>query len=64
MDKLNNSLAAEEKMTAKKESAYYRSVNKKPFDYTKMATPIGEDPVPTTTYPVNDGTSFLVVNNE
>ena len=42
LDKLNNSLAAEEKMTAKKESAYYRSINKKPFDYTKMATPINE----------------------
>jgi hypothetical protein len=31
-------LAAEKKNAQKLESVYYRSVKRKPFDYTKLAT--------------------------
>lgn len=37
IDKFNAMLSAEKKNAQKLESNYYRSVNKKPFDYTKLA---------------------------
>ena len=37
LDKFNATLAAEQKNAAKLEAIYYRSVNKKPFDYTRLA---------------------------
>ena len=38
LDKFNQMLAAEKKNAQKLESVYYRSVKRKPFDYTKLAT--------------------------
>lgn len=40
LDKFNAMLAAEQKNAAKLESIYYRSVNKKPFNYRDLATQI------------------------
>lgn len=37
LSKFNETLAAEKKNAAKLESVYYRSVNRKPFDYTQLA---------------------------
>ena len=37
LSKFNETLAAEKKNAAKLESIYYRSVNRKPFDYTQLA---------------------------
>ena len=37
IDKFNAMLAAEQANAAKLESIYYRSVNKKPFTYRKLA---------------------------
>ena len=36
--KFNETLAAERKAAEKRESKYYRSIDNKPFDYTKLAT--------------------------
>ncbi len=36
--KFNETLAAERKNAERRESKYYRSINNKPFDYTKLAT--------------------------
>ena len=38
LDKFNQTLAAERKEAARRESKYYRSINNKPYDYTKLAT--------------------------
>lgn len=38
IDKFNAMLAAERKNAQRLEAVYYRSVNRKPFDYTKLAT--------------------------
>ena len=38
LDKFNKMLDAEQKNTRLLEAMYYRSVNKKPFDYTKLAS--------------------------
>lgn len=37
LDKFQSLLEKEEKKAQKLESIYYRSINKKPFDYTKLA---------------------------
>ena len=37
LSKFNDTLAAEKKNAAKLEAVYYRSINRKPFDYTKLA---------------------------
>lgn len=37
LSKFNDTLAAEKKNAAKLEAIYYRSINRKPFDYTKLA---------------------------
>ena len=42
IDKFNAMLAAELKNAAKLEGIYYRSVNKKPFSYSQLATQINE----------------------
>lgn len=42
IDKFNAMLAGEMKNAAKLESIYYRSINKKPFAYSKLATQINE----------------------
>ena len=36
--KFNETLAAERKNAERRESKYYRSIDNKPFDYTKLAT--------------------------
>lgn len=38
LDKFNQTLAAEKKNAAKLEAVYYRSRERKPFDFTKLAT--------------------------
>lgn len=38
LDKFNQTLAAEKKNAAKLEAVYYRSVSKKPFKYSQLAT--------------------------
>jgi hypothetical protein len=38
LDKLNNTLENEKKNAADLERIYYRSVNRKPFDFSKLAT--------------------------
>ena len=40
IDKFNQMLAQEKKNAARLEAVYYRSIKRKPFDYTKMATAI------------------------
>lgn len=40
LDKFNQTLAAEKKNAAKLEALYYRSIKRKPFDYTSLATQI------------------------
>ena len=40
LDKFNAMLAAEQKNAAKLEAIYYRSVNKRPFNYRDLATQI------------------------
>lgn len=40
LDKFNQMLTQEKKNAAKLEAVYYRSIKRKPFDYTKMATAI------------------------
>ena len=40
LDKFNQTLAAEKKNAAKLESVYYRSINRKPFEYRNLATQI------------------------
>ena len=40
LDKFNQTLAAEKKNAAKLESIYYRSINRKPFEYRNLATQI------------------------
>lgn len=42
IDKFNAMLAAEQKHALHLESVYYRSVNKKPFAYSRLATQINE----------------------
>jgi hypothetical protein len=37
LDKFNKMLAAEQTHAKELESIYYRSVNKKPFDFTRLA---------------------------
>lgn len=37
LDKLYSSLDKEQKEAKRRESIYYRSINRKPFDYTKLA---------------------------
>ena len=36
-DKFNNMLAAEQAQAAKLEASYYRSVKKRPFEYSRLA---------------------------
>ena len=38
IDKFNQMLVQEKKNVAKLEAVYYRSINRKPFDYTTLAT--------------------------
>lgn len=38
LDKFNQTLAAEKKNAERLEAKYYRSINRKPFDYTQLAT--------------------------
>ena len=38
LSKFNEMLAAEKKNAARLEGVYYRSINRKPFDYTKLAS--------------------------
>ena len=38
LDKLNNSLEAERKNVERLEAKYYRSINRKPFKYSQLAT--------------------------
>ena len=38
LDKFNDMLSAELKNAAKLEAKYYRSINRQPYDYTKLAT--------------------------
>ena len=40
IDKFNQMLVQEKKNAAKLEAVYYRSIKRKPFDYTQMATAI------------------------
>ena len=40
IDKFNQMLVQEKKNAAKLEAIYYRSIKRKPFDYTQMATAI------------------------
>lgn len=40
LDKFNQTLAAEKKNAARLEAVYYRSVNKRPFDYTQLASQV------------------------
>ena len=40
IDKFNQMLAAEKKNAARLEAVYYRSIKRKPFGYSQMATPI------------------------
>ena len=40
LDKFNQTLAAEKKNAARLESIYYRSINRKPFEYRNLATQI------------------------
>lgn len=40
LDKFNQTLAAEKKNAAKLESIYYRSINRRPFEYRNLATQI------------------------
>ena len=42
IDKFNAMLAAEQKNAARLESIYYRSIDNKPFAYSKLATQINE----------------------
>lgn len=37
LSKFNDTLAAEKKNAARLEAVYYRSINRKPFDYTQLA---------------------------
>lgn len=37
LSKFNDTLAAEKKNAARLEATYYRSINRKPFDYTQLA---------------------------
>ena len=37
LSKFNDTLAAEKKNAARRESMYYRSIKRKPFDYTQLA---------------------------
>ena len=37
LSKFNDTLAAEKKKAARLEAVYYRSINRKPFDYTQLA---------------------------
>lgn len=41
LDKLSNRLSEEWKKAEKLESKYYRSINNRPFDYTRLATYVG-----------------------
>ena len=43
LDKLNATLAATQKQAEKLEGTYYRSVKKKPFKYSQLATTIGTE---------------------
>ena len=40
IDKFNQMLAAEKKNAARLEAVYYRSIKRRPFGYSQMATPI------------------------
>ena len=40
IDKFNQMLAAEKKNAARLEAIYYRSIKRRPFGYSQMATPI------------------------
>lgn len=40
LDKFNQMLTQEKKNAAKLEAVYYRSIKRKPFDYTRLATAI------------------------
>ena len=40
LDKFNQMLVQEKKNAAKLEAVYYRSIKRKPFDYTRLATAI------------------------
>ena len=40
LDKFNNMLAAEKKNVARLEAVYYRSINRKPFEYRQLATQV------------------------
>ena len=42
LDKFNQMLAAEKKNAARLEAVYYRSINRKPFKYSQMATAIDD----------------------
>lgn len=42
LDKFNKMLAAEQTHAKELEAIYYRSVNKKPFDYTRLAKQSGD----------------------
>ena len=42
LDKFNQMLSAEKKNAARLEAVYYRSINRKPFKYSQMATAIDD----------------------
>lgn len=42
LDKFNQMLSAEKKNAARLEAVYYRSINRKPFRYSQMATAIDD----------------------